>query len=76
MSTPTFVVGISSQPFAFGAVRGADDVDCVSTLHRQVILAEFTGHHHLCLVQQLLITCYLKGKVWKSEKLRFTVITD
>lgn len=76
MSTLTFVVGISGQPFAFGAVGGADDADCVPTLHRQVILADFTGHHHLCVVHWLLMTSYLRSKILSSERLWFTVIAE
>jgi len=56
----TFVRRIPGQPFAFGAVGGSDDADRVAALHREVILADFTGHHHLGMVQWLFIPSHLQ----------------
>lgn len=76
VSKLTFVVGISGQPFAFGAVGGANDADCVPCLHRQVILADFTGHHHLGVVHGLLITSHLDSKILSNQRLWFTMILE
>lgn len=72
MSKLTFVVGISSQPLAFGAVGGADDADRVPALHREVILADFTGHHYFDVVHGLLITSHLDSKHLSNGMLWFT----
>ena len=63
MSKLTLVVLVSSQPLAFGAVSGTDDADRVPAIHRQVILADFTGHHHLGVVHGLLLACHLQSEV-------------
>lgn len=39
----TFVVGVSGQPFALGAVDRSDDADEIPTFDGQVIFAEFAG---------------------------------
>lgn len=76
MSELTFVVGISGQPFAFGAVGGADDADCVPALHWQVIFADFTGHHYLGVVHGFFITSHLDNKDIGRGKLGFTVMSQ
>lgn len=55
------MVGVSGQPFSFGAVGGADDADRVPALHRQVILADFASHCHLGVVHGLLFTSHLES---------------
>lgn len=63
MKILTLMAAVSSQPFAFGAVGGADDADRVPALHRQVVLADFTGHRHLGVVHGLLLAAHLDGGV-------------
>lgn len=63
MSKLTLVVGVPGQPFAFGAVGGANDADCVPALHRQVILANLTSHHHLGMVHGLLFARHLESQI-------------
>lgn len=60
MCKPTFVVGVSGQPFALGAAGGADDADRVPTLHRQVVLTNLTSHHYPGVVHGLLFTSHLE----------------
>lgn len=60
MNKLTLVVGVSGQPFSFGAVGGADDADRVPALHRQVILTDFTGHCHFGMVHGLFFPSYLQ----------------
>lgn len=59
----TLVVGVSGQPFAFGAAGGANDADCVPALHRQVVLADLASHHHLGVIHGLLFASHLERRI-------------
>lgn len=59
----TLVVGVSGQPFAFGAAGGANDADCVPALHRQVVLPNLAGHHHLGVVHGFLFAGHLERQI-------------
>lgn len=73
-NTLTLVVVVPGQPFAFGAVGGSDDADRVATLHRQVVLTDFTGHHHLSVVHWLLVASHLESTSGACQKIPKTTI--
>lgn len=56
------MVGVSGQPFAFGAAGGANDANCVPALYRKVILTNLVSHHHLGMVHGLLFARHLERK--------------
>lgn len=59
--------GIPGQPFAFGTVGGTDDADRVTTLHWQIVLANFAGYHHLSMVHGFLQSSDLSRQPhWKK----------
>lgn len=57
------MVDVSGQPFAFGAAGGANDADRVPALHREVILANLAGNHHLGVVHGLLFAGHLDSQI-------------
>lgn len=59
----TLVVGVPGQPFAFGAVGGANDADRVPARHWKVVLANLASHHHLGVVQGLLFARHLESQI-------------
>lgn len=62
------MVGVSSQPFAFGAAGGANDADCVPALHWQVVLANLASHNHSGVVHGLLIPSHLENHAFIIDK--------
>lgn len=67
----TSVLVIPGQPFALGAVSGADDADDVSALHLQIVLAQFAGHQDSGVVHGLLLPGDLLGQR-RNRKLQIT----
>lgn len=64
----TLVLRVPGQPFALGAVGGADDADSVSALHLQVVFAQFAGQQHTSMIHGLLLSGDLLGQRENREQ--------
>lgn len=71
----TLVLRVPGQPFALGAVSGADDADRVSTLHLQIMFAQFAGQKHTCMIHGLLLSGDLLGQRENQEQQNNTIYT-